>query len=536
MHRPIKKIVIVGGGSAGWMSASLLIKQFSHLDITLIESSDVPTVGVGESTLGSINIFLHLLGLKDEDWMQYCNATYKLGIKFTDFNKIGEEFYYPFGDKDFSNTKDGITDWLIKKAKFPDTPINDFYESYYSVMPLIYESKICDNKENRLPYFNWTNDVAYHMDAALFGKYLKEEYCLPKGVNYKLGHIEKVTLDSDGYISKLILKDSTEVTGDLFIDCTGFTSLLLEKTLGVPFESYNDVLPNNKAWAVPIPYTNKELEMENVTNCTAIENGWVWNTPLYNRIGSGYVYCDKFISDEEALNQFKEYLDGPKMKFPKQRSKDLDFRKIEIKNGIHKQAWYKNCVAIGLSYGFIEPLESTGLFTIHELLLKLSYLLQHEQINKIHIDSFNYAARTMLTSFRSFVAWHYLFSSRRDTPYWRYVTEFISLDERIDDKNFIELNTETSSIAVKLLGNHTFADHSTEGMPDILIGLKTFPMNNSSIAYYEYFDPKKNNSIIQFDSRTQVYWNQKKMLVNQITKKSSKHYHYLKEKIYSGRE
>jgi tryptophan halogenase len=423
MKQAVNKIIIVGGGSAGWMSAAVLSARFPDKEIALVESPDVPIIGVGESTLGTINQFLSILGLHDKDWMEYCHATYKMAIKFSHFSDKNETFYYPFGVKDQQNCTTGITDWYIKKTLNPDTPVNDFYESFYSVMPFIYDSKIYDNADGQLPGFSFKNDVAYHMDATLFGEFLKEKFCLPRGVVYINQHIDNIELDKNGSIDSLVLRNGDSISADLYLDCTGFQSLLLEKTLKTEFTSFSDVLPNNRAWTTHVPYVDKLKEMENVTDCKAIENGWVWNIPLYNRIGTGYVFCNKFITDDEALEEFKRHLDSDLMTVPNaERSKDLKFKLINIKNGVHEKCWNKNVVGVGLSYGFIEPLESTGLLSVQEILLRLCETLSYRTVNQIHKDNFNYIVHGIMDGFKHFVAYHYTLSARRDTEYWRYFT------------------------------------------------------------------------------------------------------------------
>lgn len=539
MKQTVKKIIIVGGGSAGWMSAAVLSARFPDKEIALVESPDVPIIGVGESTLGTINQFLGILGLDDTDWMEYCNATYKMAIKFSHFSDKGETFYYPFGVKDQQNCQAGITDWYIKKTLNPDTPTNDFYESFYSVMPFIYDNKVYDNKDGQLPGFSFRNDVAYHMDATLFGQYLKEKYCIPRGVVYINEHIDKINTNDSGEISSLTLRNGDELEADLYLDCTGFKSLLLEETLKTPFTSFSDVLPNNKAWTTHVPYTDKEKEMETVTDCKAIENGWVWNIPLYNRIGTGYVYCDKFVSDEEALEEFKRHLDSEDMTLPKaDRSKDLQFKLISIKNGVHEKCWNKNVVAVGLSYGFIEPLESTGLLSVQEILLRLCETLSYRTVNKIHVDNFNYIVEGIMQGFKFFVSYHYTLSSRRDTPYWKYVTEEITMEPRMNDPKFKELPNQVSEMATRLLqSHHVPGDPNMGGMPDILVGMNTLPTNTITIDIVkQILEGRQGQAPEFFSQQTQEYWNQKKDYIRRIAETAPTHYEYLKENIYNGKD
>jgi len=541
MRKPIEKIVIVGGGSAGWMTAALLTKKFPNFKFTLVESPDVPTVGVGESTLGTLNLFLHLLDLDDKEWMEYCNCTYKLSIKFTDFYKVGETFYYPFGQKDRKTTLAGLTDWYHKKLLYPETPWNDFYECVYSTMPLIYNNKMCDNITTpKLEGYSFKNDSAYHMDAALLAQFLKEKYAIPSGMEYIQQHVTDIIKDADGYLDHLVLKNGETVTGDLFIDCTGFKSLLLEQTMGVPFESFKKWLPNDHAWTCHVPYHDKELEMENVTNCTAYNNGWVWNIPLYHRIGSGYVFSSDFISIEDALEEYKQYLNSDKMTYhDSHRADNLEFRLVKIKNGTHNKCWEKNVVGVGLSYAFIEPLESTGLFSVTEILELLYQILDNEQITKMHEDWFNREANLLMQSFKCFVTYHYVLSSRKDTPYWKHVTENIEMDKRLIDKQLAELHTMTAELGNKLFNEHELGANMG-GLPDIFVGNHLLPVNRMSLEKIKYDGlytiPGQSMIPEILKKETLQYWAQKKIKNELVAAKCPSHYQYLRQTYHNGKE
>ena len=280
------KIIIVGGGSAGWMTAATFIKCFPKKDITLIESPDFPTVGVGESTIGGIREWTDLLKLNDRDFMRHTDASYKLSIRFENFYKKGDGgFHYPFGRPFIKNNKFGNNDWYFKKLYKTDLHVSDYAESYYPQMALVKQNKICDNKDSKLENFRFYFDTAFHFDATKFGLWLKEHYCLPKGVKYISEDIKTIEQDENGIVSL-----NKKHKADLYIDCTGFKSMLLSQTLKEPFNSYSHMLPNNKAWATRIPYKNKKKELNTYTNCTALNNGWVWSIPLWSRIGTGYVY------------------------------------------------------------------------------------------------------------------------------------------------------------------------------------------------------------------------------------------------------
>jgi hypothetical protein len=417
----IASITIVGGGSAGWMTASILSKYFSDKNITVIESKDVPIVGVGESTLGGINWFFNALGIKDEDFMKDCDASYKMSIKFTDFyRKNYGSFHYPFGNVNVEGTGWNIWDWQLVKYFYPDTPIEDYARSYFPATHLFEKNKISENLKNEFDGFRFDTDVAYHFDAVKLGGWLKEKYAKPNGVKHIIGTVKEVKLNEDG-VEKLVLEDGSEIFSDLFIDCTGFKSLLLGETLKEPFISKHDILQNNRAWAAQVPYKEKEKELEPFTNSTAIENGWCWNIPLWSRLGTGYVYSDKHVEPEVAKEEFKKYLMSDKMVVPRTREEvdSLTFKDIKMRVGIHERIWVKNVAAIGLSAGFIEPLESNGLFSVHEFLFKLVRVLDLEYVNQFDIDMYNNACRIMFENFSEFVSMHYALSKRDDTEYWK---------------------------------------------------------------------------------------------------------------------
>ena len=388
------KILIVGGGSAGWMTAATLESQFPQYQISLIESKNISTVGVGESTIAQIRAWMRLLQIKDEDFLKHVDGSYKLSIKFTDFYKKGEAFHYPFGTPPIENTRAGTNDWWFKKILYPKTPYSDYADCTYPLqMAYVNHNKF---DKNDCAY-------AYHFDAIKFGLWLKNNYC--KKIKHIVEDVVSVEQDENGITSL-----NNKYKADLYIDCTGFKSLLLGQTLKEPFESYSNILPNDSAWATKIKYKNKEKELVPYTNCTAIENGWVWNIPLWSRIGTGYVYSSKFVDDDTALKEFKKHLG----------QEDLDFKKIKMRVGIHNRLWVKNVVAVGLSSGFIEPLESNGLFSVHEFLILLIRNLQREKISQWDRDNFNYQCKHLFKNFAEFVGLHYALSHRNDTEYWKH--------------------------------------------------------------------------------------------------------------------
>lgn len=535
MASKIDTIVIVGGGSAGWMSAATLVKVFPNKKITLIESPNIPTVGVGESTLGQINSWLKLLGIEDKDFMKATDATYKLSIRFQDFYKKGSGgFHYPFGTLDLEGNEAAANDWVFKKILYPDTPTSDFAECVSPIMALVNENKISENLDNSLPRYNFKTDTAYHFNAVKFANWLRTEYAIPRGVKNILAEVKLVDFNEENGINYLQLDNGEKIYADLFIDCTGFRSILLSGALKEPFISYEGNIPNNSAWAAQIPYNDRKKEMVNYTNCAAIQNGWVWNTPLWSRIGTGYVYSDKFVSDDQALQEFKDYLikNGNFLGEKDFETKEIKFRNLKTRVGVHERIWVKNVAAIGLSAGFIEPLESNGLLSIHEFLLAMVRTLGRDpdgHVSQWDKDVYNHYCRSYFKGFSDFVALHYAFSHRDDTQYWR----------EICNKNF-----EKGMQIVEKMTDSSYTAASKAKMIDY-----GFPLQGGLIfiASGMNFNPTDHYSIFAHNKLSQEEWyekykiiaeklNAKKKKWKEIVKDCPSMYDYLKEKIYIGEE
>ena len=399
----VNKIIIVGGGSAGWMTAAALVKCFPSKDISLIESPDIATVGVGESTLGQIRGWQALVDIKDKDFMAACDATYKLSIKFTDFYKKGEAFHYPFGEPYVEGNQSELNDWWFKKFLYPETPYSDYATCHYPQMALVNENKCFFNDPPVIP-FDFSKHTAFQFDATKLGLWLRDHVCIPAGLKHIKEDIKTIEQDEHGIKSL-----NKKYKADLFIDCTGFKSLLLEQTLKEPFIDMSSTLPNNSAWCTRIPYKNKRKQLVGYTNCTAVENGWIWDIPLWSRMGSGYVYSDRYISDDAALKQFQKHI----------KTKELDFKKIKFRTGIHQRLWVKNVCALGLAAGFVEPLESNGLFSVHEFLLQLIRNLQRDHVSQWDKDNYTTMCKHVFYKFMEFIVIHYALSHRHDTPYWK---------------------------------------------------------------------------------------------------------------------
>lgn len=397
----VEKICIVGGGTSGWLTAAALVQRVPNIKVTLVESDTVPTIGVGESTLEQFRTFLDFIGISDEDWMAECDATYKTSIGFDNFFYSDKTVHYPFGPVELGDKQNGFDD-IFAMSCFHDEfshPLS--FQKYYNDMTTVAES-------NKL-FDRIIKHTAYHLDATKFGHWLRDRICV--------GRVEHIIADVKPVLNTRGIECLTTPAGvieaDLYIDCTGFKSLLLERSLGVEFNEFDNLI-NNRAVVARVDYKNKEEELKNYTNCYGLSSGWVWTTPLWSRMGKGYVYSDKFLTPTEAEREFKDHI-----------GEEVECRHITFRHGIHEKAWHKNVLAIGLSYGFLEPLESTGLLTTHEVIKHLIAVLTRRGgiIGSVDRDSLNQVCKGVLTGMSGFVAAHYYCSSRNNTPYWKYVTE-----------------------------------------------------------------------------------------------------------------
>ena len=527
------KIVIVGGGSAGWMSAATLIKAFPNKEIVVIETKDVPIIGVGESTLGGIRSWTRFIGLDESSFFKTTDASFKLSIKFTDFYKKDHgSFHYPFGRPQVEDeSRNPFSDWYFKKYYYPETPIEDFVRCLFPAAALFENNRYSENKYGQFDNFDPKNDVAYHFDAVKFGHWLRDNICIPNGVT----HISKKVIEvktSEFGIEKLIMEDQSEVFADLFIDCTGFKSMLLAEALAEPFNSYSDMLPNNKAWATRLSYKDRSKELEGFTNSTANGNGWCWNIPLWSRIGTGYVYSDKFVSKESALEEFKQYLMSDKMVIPRTREEveSLEYREITMRVGIHERTFVKNVVAIGLSAGFIEPLESNGLFSVHEFLFKLVDILQRGDISQFDRDMYNVSVQDLFDNFAKFVALHYALSHRDDTEYWSTIK-----NKKFEDKHgdpyhpYSGRSDAFHNIGWRYMNDWGHPKQLNSGITYVATGMNLIMMNEARVQNLQYRSKRD-----FFKETTQISdsWDSKKQRWLQAAISSPTLESFLFEKFY----
>jgi tryptophan halogenase len=420
----VKSVVVVGGGSAGWMTASYLKKAAPTVNVTVIESAAIKTIGVGEATFSTIKLFFDFLGLAEQDWMPSCNATYKLAIKFVNWRRDGGWFYHPFQRYE---TVDGYNmgEWWLKLKRH-----EPFDRACFSIpglceakrSPRFLDGRVFD--EGVQDYFGGGRKpkncfladhtvqypYAYQFDARLLAEYLKG-YAMARGVRQIVDDVKEVRLREDGGIDHLLTQGHGALRGDLFVDCTGFRGLLINQALGEPFVSFSDSLLCDRAIAMQVP---RDIETEGInpyTTATALRAGWVWDIPLYGRTGTGYVYSSAFISPEQAEEEFRRHL-GP-------AAASLPANHIRMRIGRCRNSWVKNCVAIGLSSGFVEPLESTGIFFIQHGIEELVSHFPGAAIDPEMVKAYNRLIAEGIDGIRDFLTLHYCVSERTDTEFWR---------------------------------------------------------------------------------------------------------------------
>ena len=402
----LKNIVVVGGGSAGWMTAAALSRMLTpdNVKVTLIESDKIGTVGVGEATIPDMRKFNNMLGISEAEFLRETRGTFKLGIDFIDWGQLGESYIHPFGN--IGVDMEGIDFhqyWLHSKANGNTSPLQDY--SMCAVAGVHNKFMLPDpNPRSVLSHMHY----AYHIDATLYAKYLRK-YAEKNGVQRIEGKVENVKQNPEnGYIATLEMENGSVITGDFFFDCTGFRALLTEKTLGATFTDWSHWLPCDSAQTIA---TERVGPLLPYTKATAKSAGWQWRIPTQHRTGNGHIYSSKYINDDEAINILMEGLDSEPIGEP---------RKISFKTGCRQTLWNKNCIAIGLSAGFLEPLESTSLFLIQQGISRFITLFPTADISSVVRDEYNIQMRKEFDQIRDFIILHYVATQRDDSAFWNY--------------------------------------------------------------------------------------------------------------------
>ncbi len=430
----VRKIVIAGGGTAGWMVAAGLSRTLGKaLDIKLVESEEIGTVGVGEATIPTLVTFHRLLDINEQEFMAATQGTFKLGIGFENWRDVGQNYIHSFGTTGKDHWTAGFQHFWLKGR---ERNLAGDYGDYCVELKAAQHNRFAHLPRGGMNY-------AFHIDAGLYAKFLRklsEGY----GVQRIEGKIVNVlTHDDTGFIKAIRLDSGAEIEGDLFIDCTGFRALLIGQTLKEPYEDWSHWLPCDTAVAVqtesvgePVPYTRS----------IARDAGWQWRIPLQHRVGNGMVYCSRFISDDQARETLLANIEGPVRTEP---------RVIRFKPGQRRQTWVKNCVAVGLASGFIEPLESTSIHLIGRSIIRLMQMFPGDGINQSDVEEFNRQTVAELEHIRDFIVLHYHVTHRQDTPFWQACR---TMDIPASLRHRIDLFRETGRVFRTM--NELFAENS----------------------------------------------------------------------------
>jgi tryptophan halogenase len=401
----IQSIVIVGGGTSGWMTAAAMAKVLrGRFKIRLVESDEIGTIGVGEATIPMLRLYNQMLEIDENEFVRETNATFKLGIEFVNWGHLGERYIHGFGKfgqelwtTDFHQY--WLKMWLAGKA--PDL-------ERYSINRMACRAGKFMRAATDLPNSPLSEIThAFHFDASLFARYLRK-YSETRGVVRTEGRIAQVVQrPADGHVEALVLESGTRIDGDLFIDCSGFRGLLIEETLKTGYEDWSHWLPCNRAQAVPCENGG---ELTPYTRATAHRSGWQWRIPLQHRIGNGHVYCSDHISDDEAAAVLMSNLDGRPLAEPRQ---------LKFTAGKRRRMWNRNVIAVGLASGFLEPLESTSIHLVQSAIDKILLFFPNRGFSQPDVDAFNAQMDFEYTRIRDFIILHYKLTRRDDSPFWR---------------------------------------------------------------------------------------------------------------------
>jgi len=404
----IRQILIVGGGTAGWMTAAMLSQLLRHdCTITLVESDEIGTVGVGEATIPPIRIFNEALGIDEADFLRATQGTFKLGIEFVDWGALGNRYFHPFGPhgRNF-DTVPMHQYWLKAREDGERAPLDDHAMAWAMAREGRFAKPHADPR-----HVASTFDYAYHFDAGLYARFLRS-YAEARGVTRIEGRIADVTQDGEsGFLTGVTLTDGRALSAEFFVDCSGFRGLLIEGALKTGYEDWTHWLPCDRAVAMPCAHAQGPLNPTPYTRSTAREAGWQWRIPLQHRVGNGYVYASAHMDDARAAELLSQRLDGKPLGDP---------RLLRFTTGRRRQHWNKNVVAIGLASGFLEPLESTSIHLIQANISKLIALFPDRDFDPATSAEFNRIATAETERIRDFIILHYKLMQRDDTELWRY--------------------------------------------------------------------------------------------------------------------
>ncbi len=462
----IKNIVILGGGTAGWMTANLLHKKWQHLGIqvTVVESPDIGIIGVGEGSTPLLKVFFDSLDIEESEWMPACNATYKNGISFVDWSTVAgyESYFHPFPTSlDFATFG-----FLYKYSELRRQGLDLLaHPNRFSLLANLTEKRLAPLPAESFPFHF---QYGYHFDSVLIGKFLRER-AKEKGIIHIEATVESVEQHDNGDISSLKLNTGQDLSADFFVDCSGFASILIQNTLKVRFLSFAENLFNDSAIAVP---TEIDPNLPSETISTALPHGWVWKIPLTNRFGNGYVYSSQYTTPDEAETELRTHLGI--------LESDVEARHLKMKVGRTEQTWCNNCVAIGLSQGFIEPLEATALQFVYSTIDEFSTAFEEGKFTNQYREDFNERMNKNFEGIRDYIVLHYKTNSRNDTQYWIDNRENQNLSDNLKEMLNVWYGIEDLEAALTRLNIGQY--YSQRSWTCLLAGMGIFPRQENLSA------------------------------------------------------
>jgi flavin-dependent dehydrogenase len=430
MQGAVRRIIVVGGGTAGWITASLIAaehRESAHPpEVVLVESPDIPIIGVGEGTWPSMRMTLQKIGLAEFDLLRQCEASFKQGTRFTAWARPGDDsrYVHPFSLPAEYATLNLAEHWLATDGAIP-------FADFVTPQAAVIEAGLAP-KQRATPEYAFNVNYGYHFDAGKFAKLLHEHAVARLGVRYVAGNLQQVESRADGDIAAIVLDTGERLTGDLFVDCTGQRALLIGRYREAAFVPVKDVLFNDTAIAVQVPYTDPNQPLPSVTCATAVASGWIWDIGLKTRRGVGHVYSSAHATEEQATATLREYIGRVS---PGTDLARLAFRRIPFEPGYRSRFWVGNCVAVGLSGGFIEPLEASALALIEQAATLVSRQLPvNRETMTVVAKRFNEKMAYHWERVIEFLKLHYVLSQRDDSEYWRACRDPASCPESLRDK------------------------------------------------------------------------------------------------------
>jgi hypothetical protein len=519
----VKRVCIVGGGLDGWMVASVVKKLIPMVDVVVVDEGKEEKDGLSESSPNIFRLFFQNLELDDKEWMKECNATYKIAN------------YY----KNFKSKDDG--GFFISTVEHKIEDFENYWKSIF-FLPKVYPKEYSGKEmlevlnpftllgnENKIPKGNfegleWNPEIGtgFHFDKNLFKKYIKNKIAMPLGVAEFKGKAVGVEKDEEGYITNLITSSKIKIGSDLYIDCTGEKSFLLKKHMGAKFKSFNKFLPNNKRVSVSIPHNNKEEDIKSYTSHIALKNGWVQIIPLWNKTELNYFYDNKFVNDNEALFDFKEFI---KDEFKHITKPPKFIKKKRINQRVCEEPWIKNVIGIGKSMGYLEPLASFDTAIITKNLIQLLGILslRNNIYSKIDQQRYNNNVSLLFNSLQNYIGLYYKLSGREDSKYW--IHNNMNLHSEVHSSNIaLDLFSYIPSII-------TFYDiHQREAsIASLSIGMEHYPVNQLEFNFMAINDLYRHQMV----KETHINWTQTKNQIITHLKSLPSPYKFLKENMYN---